>query len=113
MAYLQAILETLPGAVWVIDAEYNFDDERPKYKFLAINAAGQTLLGVRSNNGRLEFPAEPRIVREYIPAFVEKLQAVLLGSSTSDEPIPVEINTDASMGRTVDCWLSWPGHALG
>jgi two-component system, LuxR family, sensor kinase FixL len=93
MDYLNAILETLPDAVTILDADCRLMD---------INQAGLEKFGIKSIDDLPEVSTLATISPETMPVFLDRFEMTLRGDGDTS-PIRVEIDDRMGVHRILEC----------
>lgn len=97
MAYLNAILETLPEAVAIIDLQHRLVD---------LNPAGLTMVGAKAIG---DVPGQSPlsvIAPASIPAFRDRFQATVSGKPDTAHAIRLEVNSLDGICRVMECRMA-------
>jgi two-component system sensor kinase FixL len=97
MAYLNAILETLPEAVAIIGLDHRLVD---------LNPAGLAMVGAKSIE---DVPAQSPLALlspESFPAFHKRFQSVISGSDDHGPPVLIDVNSLDGTCRAVECRMA-------
>ncbi len=97
MAYLSAILETLPEAVAIVSLDHRIID---------LNPAGLAMVGARSI---ADVPGQSPLSllsQASIPVFHEQFQATLNSGDTTHPPVTIEVNSLDGIRRTMECRMA-------
>lgn len=97
MAYLDAILETLPEAVAVIDRNF---------RLVELNRAGLAMVGAETIADVQAIPPLSMIAPECIPELLEYFKATLRGSDDRSAPVRVEVNSLDRVRRVMECRMA-------
>ena len=94
MAYLNAILQTLPDAVAIIDCNH---------QLVELNPAGLAMAGAGTLDDIPNRSPLSMIAPESLPAFQQHFQQTVLGSDEVAAPLRIEIKDLSGIRRTVEC----------
>ncbi len=97
LAYLKAVLETLPDAVAVFDAAE---------QLVEINPAGLALAGATSFAEVAGKSPDRMIAPEFLPAFRAAFVAALAGTGLSAKPVRIEAVSRYGIRRTLECRMA-------
>ena len=97
MAYLSAILETLPDAVAIIDANL---------RLVELNPAGLVMVGAKSIEEVLVRSLLSMVARESVLAFREQFQTTMTDRGERGLPIRIEMNSLDGVRRVMECRMA-------
>jgi len=93
LAFLKAVLESLPDAAWIVDREYRIH---------AINTAGLALLGASSVADAIAMPRNPAIVPEHVPLVTEFFHDAIGSEIASARIIRIEIEMRDGLRQPIE-----------
>jgi two-component system, LuxR family, sensor kinase FixL len=96
-AYLNAILQTLPDAVAIIDCDY---------RLVELNPAGLALIGADTLDDISDRSVLALVSPESLPLFQEQFLATVSGNSSAAAPQRIEFNNLIGACRTVECRMA-------
>ena len=94
MAYLNAILETLPDAVAIIDCDH---------RLVELNPAGLAMAGASTLDDIPNRSPLAMVAPESLPAFQKHFLETLSGNGGATAPLRIEVNNLTGIRRTVEC----------
>jgi two-component system, LuxR family, sensor kinase FixL len=97
LAYLKAVLETLPDSVAVFDSAF---------RLVEINPAGLAMSGVATLEELAAKPSFQIIAPESMPAFRACFDAVAGGDGHRTGPVRIEAVSHDGIGRTLECRMT-------
>ncbi len=93
MAYLNAVLETLPDAVAIMDCNY---------RLVELNPAGLAMIGVSTLDQIPNRSPLAMVAPESLPAFQKHFQETVSGNGGATVPLRIEVNNLAGVRRIVE-----------
>lgn len=97
MAYLNAILATLPDAVAIIDCDQ---------RLIELNPVGLAMIGVSSIDGIPNRSTLALVAPASRPAFQKHFLAAVNGEVITASPVRIEVNTLSGLRRIVECRMA-------
>ncbi len=94
MAYLDAVLQTMPDAVAIIDSDH---------RLVELNPAGLAMVGVSSLD---DIPDRSLVAPESLSAFQKHFLETISGNGEVAAPVRIEINNLAGVRRIVECRMA-------